>query len=329
MTVAYFHRKPRANYFSMEGVFKAVCEALPCEVQAKVWFCRFQRGFAGRLYNMVEAIFRQRTINHIVGDVHYLALSLPKRRTILTIHDCVSPRAMKGIKRLALVLLWYKLPVKRCAAVTVVSEFTKSEVLHFVKCTPERITVIPDPVSPQFVPNPLPFNVARPVILQVGTGRNKNIPRVAEALRGLHCHLDIVGKLDPAQRQILSDNAVSYSESRDLTAEQVVDRYRRCDMVVFASTYEGFGLPIVEANATGRAVVTSNICSMPEVAGSAACLVDPFDCSSIRAGILRVINDSNYRSHLVAQGFENVKRFRAELIAGQYAALYQEVLSHS
>jgi glycosyltransferase involved in cell wall biosynthesis len=96
---------------------------------------------------------------------------------------------MKGIKRLALVLLWYKLPVKRCAAVTVVSEFTKSEVLHFVKCTPERITVIPDPVSPQFVPNPLPFNVARPVILQVGTGRNKNIPRVAEALRGLHCHL--------------------------------------------------------------------------------------------------------------------------------------------
>jgi glycosyltransferase involved in cell wall biosynthesis len=95
--------------------------------------------------------------------------------------------------------------------------------------------------------------------------------------------------------------------------------------VVFASTYEGFGMPIVEANATGRPVVTSNIGPMPEVAGSAACLVDPFDCSSIREGIVRVIGDADYRSHLVAGGFENVKRFQADVIAAQYAAVYREV----
>jgi glycosyltransferase involved in cell wall biosynthesis len=100
-------------------------------------------------------------------------------------------------------------------------------------------------------------------------------------------------------------------------------------MVVFASTYEGFGLPIVEANATGRPVITSNICSMPEIAGSAACFVDPSDCSSIRQGILRVMNDDGYRADLIGRGLENVKRFRADTIAAQYAALYQEVLSHS
>lgn len=327
MIVAYYHRKARANTFSIEGVFTAVCEALPRDIQVNAWFCRFHRGFVGRLCNMLEAPFRQGTINHIVGDVHYLALSLPKRRTILTIHDCVAPRATSGLRRLALILLWYKLPVKRCVAVTVVSEFTKREVLEHVQCDPRRITVIHDPVSPRFVPCPKPFHVECPIILQVGTGRNKNIPRVGEALRGLRCHLDIVGTLNESQREALSRHAVSYSESWDLTPEQMVDRYRRCDMVIFASTYEGFGLPIVEANATGRPVITSNICSMPEVAGSAACFVDPFDCSSIRQGILRVMNDEGYQADLIARGFENVKRFRADTIAGQYATLYREILS--
>jgi glycosyltransferase involved in cell wall biosynthesis len=98
-------------------------------------------------------------------------------------------------------------------------------------------------------------------------------------------------------------------------------------MVVFASTYEGFGLPIVEANATGRPVVTSNIFSMPEVAGDAGCFVDPFDASSIRAGIVRVVEDEAYRQGLIKKGFKNVKRFRADAIAHQYAELYNDLFS--
>jgi glycosyltransferase involved in cell wall biosynthesis len=66
---------------------------------------------------------------------------------------------------------------------------------------------------------------------------------------------------------------------------------------------------------------------MPEVAAAAACLVDPFDPSSIRAGILRVIEDAAYRTHLIAEGFENVKRFRADIIAAQYARLYRAVFA--
>lgn len=300
---------------------------MPPEIEVKKWFCRFHAGFAGRFYNILEAIFRQGAINHIVGDVHYLALSLRKRKTILTIHDCVSPRKLNGFKQLALVLLWYKLPVARCAAVTTVSQFSKREVLHFVRCAPERITVIHDPVAPQFVPTPKSFNVTCPVILQVGTAPNKNISRIAEAIDGIRCHLDIIGRLDESQRQVLSCHGISYSETWGLTTEQVAERYRACDLVVFASIYEGFGLPIVEANATGRPVITSNICSMPEIAGSAACFVDPMDSSSIRQGILRVINDDTFRADLIALGFENVTRFRADLIAGQYAALYRQVLA--
>jgi len=93
------------------------------------------------------------------------------------------------------------------------------------------------------------------------------------------------------------------------------------------STYEGFGLPIVEANAVGRPVITSNVCSMPEVAGDAAFLVDPFDVEDIRRGVLLLINDSHLRRDLVRRGFLNVRRFSIESVATQYRSLYDELSS--
>jgi glycosyltransferase involved in cell wall biosynthesis len=331
LRVTYFQRKPYGHYFSLERVFAAIRGSLPSEFAADAWVCRFQsRGFGRRLLNLIEAPFHQGDINHIAGDVNYLALALDRRKTILTIPDCVGPRFLNGLKHLARVWCWYRLPAQRVSAITVISEFSRTEVLHYTRCAPEMVQVIYCPVPDGFAPSPRPFNVERPVLLQVGTcEQNKNLCRVAEAIRGIPCRLDIIGRLTDRQRQALQHNSVSYTEQWDLSDQEVLQCYRDCDMVIFASSYEGFGMPIVEGNATGRPVVTSNICSMPEVAGSAACLVDPFDCSSIRRGILRVINDHDYRNHLIAQGFENVKRFRADIIAAQYAALYREVLSRT
>jgi glycosyltransferase involved in cell wall biosynthesis len=64
---------------------------------------------------------------------------------------------------------------------------------------------------------------------------------------------------------------------------------------------------------------------MPEVAGQAACLVDPFDVEAIRRGILKVWHEADYRDKLVAAGFENVKRFTAKAVAEEYAAIYAEL----
>jgi glycosyltransferase involved in cell wall biosynthesis len=82
-------------------------------------------------------------------------------------------------------------------------------------------------------------------------------------------------------------------------------------------------MPIVEANATGRVVVTSNVASMPEIGANAAEFVDPFDVDSIKKGFLRVINDDLRRELLIKNGFENVKRFGQTKIANEYYDLYR------
>jgi glycosyltransferase involved in cell wall biosynthesis len=101
--------------------------------------------------------------------------------------------------------------------------------------------------------------------------------------------------------------------------------YENCDIVSFVSLYEGFGMPIMEANAIGRVVITGNITAMPEVAKNAALMVNPLDTEAIKNGILKLINDDNYRNQLIENGFKNVKRFDVKMITKQYLELYEEV----
>ena len=110
-----------------------------------------------------------------------------------------------------------------------------------------------------------------------------------------------------------------------LTDLELVEAYRRCDMVVFASLYEGFGLPILEAQAMGRPVITSNFGAMREAAGDGALLVDPYSVEAIREAILRIKREPELREELVAKGLRNVERFRAEAVALKYAQIYRSL----
>jgi glycosyltransferase involved in cell wall biosynthesis len=326
LKVSYFHRRPEAKHVSVERVFSEVRQYLPPFVCPRVAVSTFpSRGFWPRVYNTLEAVFRQGNVNHITGDVQYLAILLRRRRTLLTILDCVCLERLSGVRWWLFFFLWYWLPAKRSAVISVISESTKKELLRYLKCDPHRIRVVYCPCRKEFHAAPKDFNAQCPVILQVGTGGNKNLLRVAEALQGIPCRLRIIGKLTEEQTRALQECRIDYSAVANISDEDVVQEFRQSDMVVFVSTYEGFGMPIIEANATGRPVVTSNLLSMPEIAGEAACLVDPFDVAGIREGILKVINDPAYREGLVRCGFENVKRFRPEKIAQEYVDIYRQL----
>jgi len=110
-----------------------------------------------------------------------------------------------------------------------------------------------------------------------------------------------------------------------LADEELVAAYRRCDLVVFASLYEGFGLPILEAQAMGRPVITSNFGAMREAAGDGALLVDPYSVEEIRDAILRIKREPGLREELVRKGRENAERFRAEVVAERYAGIYRRL----
>jgi len=288
-------------------------------------FSYYSKGILYRIAILWEAYKNQGDVNHVTGDIHFAAIALKKNKTILTILDCSRFANTKGIKFWLLKYFWFTLPLRKSRFVTVISEATKNELLRFTNYSEKNIHVIYVAVSTDFKYTPKEFNNKKPLILQVGTAANKNIESLIEAIKEIPCHLNIVGVLSEALLTKLKKYNISYSNFVNLSQEAIVQQYINCDIISFVSTYEGFGMPIVEANATGRPVITSNILSMPEIAGNAACLVDPYDIKSISNGILRIINDDNYRESLIQNGLENCKRFDPQKIADEYLRLYKQI----
>ena len=286
-------------------------------------------GVFNRIANCRWASQHQGEINHILGDIHYIALGLTPKRTILTICDCFTLTRLKGIKRQLYKRFWFDLPAKRVAAITVISEETKRELIRHVPVAKNKTYVIPCAVAPIFRPNPRAFRTTRTRILQVGVTPNKNLGRLFAALDGMDCELKIIGKLSDEDRSISKSFRVSISEACNLSDQEMYECYCDADIISFPSTYEGFGLPIIEGQWIERPVITSNCSSMPEVAGEGACLVDPMDVASIRTGFQRVINSPDYRNNLLKAGKRNRLRFSYPVVSNQYADLYEAVSSAS
>ena len=162
-------------------------------------------------------------------------------------------------------------------------------------------------------------------ILQVGTKWNKNLERIIEAISGQHYRLNIVGKLSARQKDILRQFDISYQNHVDLPYTELLKLYASCDIVTFISLYEGFGMPILEAQSVGVPVLVSNRCAMPEITGEGGLIVDPTSIEEIRETIKKLENEQ-LRRDLIEKGKSNVSRFSIEKIYRQYESLYAELV---
>lgn len=318
-------RRPSAN-FSIEASFAEMLRAFDGggRIALREFVSTYiSSGFSKRVLAMLEVWRQSADVYHITGDVHFLCFALPRQKTVLTVHDVgFLNRGTNRLFKWMLKKLWLDWPVRHCRAVTAVSEATRREIIRHSGCPPEKVQVIPTIISSSYQAAPKPFNQECPKVLHIGMAPNKNFMRHVEALAGLRCKLQIIGRLSPEHLAQLEKHGIDYVAGHDLPNEAVQEAYRNCDVVLFASTLEGFGMPIIEGNTVGRVVVTSNLSSMPEVAGDSACLVDPYDVASIRAGLLRVIEDAPYRERLIEAGFVNRLRFTPEVVAARYRELY-------
>ena len=317
---------PHHHQVSIPRVFDAVRPFLQADFDVVPVVSRFpNRGLVPRVRGVLDARRHRADVTHVLGDAHYLTLLLDRPRTVLTVHDVEFLTRADPAKALLYRTMWLRLPLRRCALVTVPSEATRDDLLAEVPLPPERVRVVRNPVRDEFRPTPLPDR-PRPVVLLVGTWPNKNLPRSLRALAGLDVDVTLVGPLDPAARALVDGSGLAVRSLTDLTDDGVVQAYRDADLLLFPSTSEGFGVPVLEAHASGRPVVTSDRSPMREVSGGAAELVDPEDVASIRAGVRRVLADPDHRERLVRAGLRNVEAYRPAAVAAEYAAVYREVL---
>ena len=167
MNVVYFFRKRVPYYHSIEELFESITQNISDNIKYSKYYVKYEsNSILNILRNSVDVILKQADVNHITGDIHYIALLLKKRKTILTIHDLVSLSRGNWLKRKFIWLLWFYLPCKLVRYITVISNSTKAELHEKVSVNSHKIKVIPNCVSPSIKFSPKQFNNLEPVILQ-------------------------------------------------------------------------------------------------------------------------------------------------------------------
>lgn len=237
---------------------------------------------------------------------------------VFCIHDLIHLRCREEsswFKR-----LYYERIVKPAgliaAKVLTVSEYSRAEILNWSHWPADRVQVVGNGIGQAFTPAGPVFHPGFPYLLHVGNHKpHKNIDRLLQAMA--QCPIDpniklvFVARPNPAEHQRLMalglGSRIVYSG--DVEDEFLAEMYRGALAVVLPSLYEGFGLPAVEAMACGTPVVCSNSTSLPEIAGTAAFLVDPMSVEAISNGLRRVIEDTALRQRLCESGLSQARQF--------------------
>jgi glycosyltransferase involved in cell wall biosynthesis len=307
-----------------------------------------------RPYSLAEQIaipvslVRERA--HLLHEPHYVLPPATRCRSVVTIHDCIHlmfPQYLPGTLAhlYARMSMWSA--VRKSDQILTVSNASKRDILRFFDIAPEKVDVIYNAIDERFLAPPdaermdlvrQRYQLDHPFLLYVGNIKpHKNLERLIDAFGRVRAQ-----GLDDLRLVIIGDEISKYPRLRQAVHRHRLDKYvrflgfqpydtlaafyRLARAFVFPSLYEGFGLPPLEAMACGTPVVTSNVSSLPEIAGGAAILVDPYDAASIADGITRAVSDEALRAELTARGLARAREFSWTQSVAAIHRIYMEVL---
>jgi glycosyltransferase involved in cell wall biosynthesis len=271
-----------------------------------------------------------------------------RKGNIVTIHDLAFkhyPHFLKKKFGQFLSFLKTKRDVQRANRVIAVSAHTAKDVVEFFKIDTEKVRVVYHGVDPDFRPD-VPrasilemkekYHILAPqYILWVGTlepRKNlRTLVQMYDQLKGLHdeYHLILAGGLGWQYEDILQMTQTLGSKVQItgyLPREDLVSLYAGAALFVYPSLYEGFGMPLLEAMASGVPIVAARTSSIPEVIGNAGILVDPLNISEMGEAVRRVLTDRSVSSSLREKGMARAREFTWDRAARETLRIYQEVI---
>lgn len=315
------------------------------------------RKYYERFWQHPRQVKRQATdlfhiIDHSNAHVAYWLMRLDKP-IVVTCHDLVQfiyPELLREQARFpafSTAMLNYSVRgMLRASQVIAVSSNTANDVEKILGIEPQRIVVIPNGTDKHF--HPLPTSSVEYLrqqyttspdeicLLNVGSSHHrKNLVTVLEVLhtlvqQGISIRLWKAGDDFTADQKAFIqthklEQKVTYLGKPN--PDLLLQVYNAADILIAPSLYEGFGLTVLEAMACGTPVITSNVSSLPEVAGDAAILVDPMNVQAMSEAVLQLLNTASYRQVLRAKGIERVHKFTWRRTAEQVAQVYENLIA--
>jgi glycosyltransferase involved in cell wall biosynthesis len=281
---------------------------------------------------------------------HYVLPPLTPCRSVVTIHDCIHLRFPQYLpSRLGYAYargqMWTA--THQAARVITVSEASKRDILRYFRVPESRIDVIYNAIDDRFWQQPDEADIARvreryrldnPFVLYAGNIKpHKNLERLIEAFHILRQN----EAMKDVQLLIIGDEISKYATLRRavhrhklhkhvrffgfVSDQTLAALYRLAAVFVFPSLYEGFGLPPLEAMASGTPVITSNVSSLPEVVGDAALMIDPYEPGAIADAMQRVLDNADLRADLSRRGLARAREFSWERSVARVREIYAEV----
>ena len=295
-------------------------------------------------------------VNHVLDHGYgHLILSLPAERTVVTFHDALllkmASHAWPATYRPRRAMLGHRLSlvgIGRAARVLADSQSARMDLLSYTRVAPERVVVVPLGVEERYFhaggrlaasSDQTRDAVPSHTILHIGScAFYKNVEAILHALPAATkllgapvTFLKAGAPFRPEQLQLIARLGIE-DQIRHLgviSDGALPALYRRADAFVFPSLYEGFGLPVLEAMASGTPVITSRAGSLPEVAGDAAIMIEPTDGDALAEAIASLLGDSHRRQELARRGIAWARRFTWEATARRTLAVYQDVLAEA